>query len=362
MSGEQWFYTALAVLIPVGLALQVMLYRHLTRGRIDNGSLRYAIDHLPMGIAFYREDGLLLLANDTIRSLCKQVTGSSLVNARIFHARLLALASCADANAGAHADDFVVTLGQEVWSIRRKEMRRDDMPFFQLTAYETTDLSEKERELSGQVEHLREVEEQLRDYRNSVDALAGNEAWLSTKERIHDSLGQVLLSTRYYLTERDVLIGKEDLFASWNKTIGELTNGMVPAAEKGAASSVVKPLEDAANALGARLVTEGSFPSDDIRITRLVLSCTRVCLINAVRHGAADEVTLAFDDTAGPGEVCFRISNNGHPVAEGFPEGGGLTNLRTNVEKEGGTVCYETTPRFAVVVRVPVRAPAGKTE
>ena len=360
MSGTQWYYTALAVLIPFILSLQVLLYRYLTRGRIDNRSLRYAIDNLPMGIAFYRGDGLLLLANDTIRSLCKRVTGSGLVNAHVFHARLLELASGTDANAGTHADEFVLTLGQEVWSIRRKEVNPDGVSVYQLTAYETTELYEKERELSGQLAHLREAEERLRDYRNSVDALAGNEAWLSAKERIHDSLGQVLLSTRYYLTERDVLIGSGDLFAMWNKTIGELTNSVAAAPERENATSIIKPLEDAANALGARLVTEGSFPSDDIRITRLVLSCTRVCLINAVRHGAADEVTLAFDDTAGPGEVCFRIMNNGRRDADGVREGGGLKNMRANVEKEGGTVCYETDPRFAVVVRVPVRAAGRK--
>ena len=350
MSGTQWFYTVLAFVIPLSVYAWVVLYRYLTRDRIGNDSLRYAVDHLPMGIAFYMENGLLLLANGAMQALCRRVTGNALVNGHRFHAGLLAASSGAEAG----EDDLVVALGPEVWSVRRTRVTLDGMHLFQLTAYDTTALSEKERELSVQVEHLRGIEADLKDFRNSVDALAGKEAWLAAKERIHDSLGQVLLSTRYYLTEPDALITGADLFETWQKTIGELTGEAQAGAEQKPPEHVLKPLEDAAAALGARLKTQGSFPADDIRLTRLVISCTRVCLINAVRHGAADEVALVFDGSAPAGEVCFRISDNGHLSAEGFREGGGLKSLRANVEKEGGTVHYETAPHFAVIVRVPV--------
>lgn len=186
------------------------------------------------------------------------------------------------------------------------------------------------------------------------DVSAEPEGYQSAKERIHDSLGQALLSTRYLLTEAGAKITTEEVLSLWEKTIDDLA-GVSAKAEHIEENRFVRPLEEAAGALGAALNVQGRFPVEDLRLSRLVMACARVCIINAVRHGAATEVTIAFEQPDDAGESVFRISNNGRLFDDDWKEGGGLKSLRARVEEEGGSVFYETNEQFTVTVRVPKR-------
>ena len=356
MTGSPLFYAACSILFPAGLTLLVLVYRVVTRNRIDRFSVKEAIDRLPMGLIVYRPDGLVLLANETMGRFALRTTGKPLMNAADFHLKLFEAAEELLQEEGVEADRFLFRDGPAMIAVGRKEMEIEGERLFQLTAYDITELYERERELKGQVDHLQEASDRLKGFEQQVDALAKQEAYLSTKERIHDSLGQVLLSTRYYLTEPDAQVTAQTLFSLWEETIDGLMSATGKEAQPAPERGILNPLEEAAKALGARLIVEGSFPAGDIRLTRLVVFSARVCIINAVRHGGATEVTLSFGENRDRGEYVFRLSNNGHPPGDNMQEGGGLKSLRINVEKEGGRVSYETKPHFTVTVCVPVTA------
>ena len=353
MNGTQLYYAAMCALIPFAMALVVFAYLYLTRERIDAGSVKYAIDHLPMGIAFYREDGLLLLVNEAMQTLSMRFMKKRLMNGKDFHAFLFSPREGATFTVSGMEDAFLLVDGDEVWTVRRNLTEADGRRVYQLIAYDTSELYAREQELSAQVRKLHDAEEKLKNYQEQVETLAEGEAYLATKERIHDRLGQMLLSNRYYLTEPDAGLTLGGLLDAWKSTIEELVPDSEQREDRPEQSVLIKPLADAAAALGATLHVTGEFPGDHMRLRRLVISAARICITNAVRHGMADEITFAFEDAQPDGTLTFRISNNGR-VQEDFKEGGGLKNLRADVEKEGGTVTYETSPRFAVVVTVPV--------
>lgn len=353
MNMSLWRDTAVIALIPFGLYMAVLAYRYLTAGRLDNASVKYAMDHLPMGILFYGPNGIPLLVNETMQRLCRRMMKKGLTDGNAFHAFLFAKEADDTFRITGTGDDFLVFFEEEVWSFIRREVKTDRGQATQLIAYDAGGLYAREKELYRQVQLLHDTGESLKRYQEQVDELAANGAYLAAKERIHDSLGQVLIATRYFLTDPDARIQPQDLIASWKKTIDELTNAAGGEAESPEKESFLKPLEGAANALGAKLIITGRRPEEDIRLKRLMMSCARVCMINAVRHGAADEITIAVDEQSPDGRFTFRISNNGR-VPEVFEEGGGLKSMRGNVEKEGGTVAYETAPRFTAVISVPV--------
>ncbi|MBR0164825.1 MAG: hypothetical protein IJQ12_09150 [Lachnospiraceae bacterium] len=352
MNTLRWIYLATAAFIPLALYFFVLLNRRILRERIGNASVKYAMDHLPMGIAFYREDGLILLDNEAMQSLSLKLMHQRLMNGKDFHAFLLTAPAGSDFTSDGSAEAFHVISGEEVWMMQRDLRTEDGVPVVQLTAYDISELYARERELEGQVQKLRDTEAQLTQYQSRVRERAQTQAYLAAKERIHDSLGQVLLSTRYYLTEKDAKITQEEVLSAWEKTIDELDRFGTGDTKTPEEMSFLRPLEQAADALGATLNVQGHPSTDDVRMQKLVIACTRVAMINAVRHGDADEITLSFDDTGADAGWTFRISNNGR-IPDVINEGGGLKSMRARVEKEGGTVSYETSPSFTVIVHVP---------
>ena len=358
MNRMQWMYTVASVLIPLVLYAGMLTQRLFAKRRLNPDSVKYTIDHLPMGILFYREDGLTLLVNEAMQSLSGQLMRQKIVNGKEFHEFLLSHPADARFTVSGDEDEFTLAADGATWSFRRSTVSAGKERVFQLIAYDTTELYEREVALYNQIRELNETQENLKHYQEQTDTLAANEAFLATKERIHDSLGQVLLATRYYLTDPEASITEEELATSWRTTLDELTHAAGGEQTTVVSATFVKPLEAAAKALGARLFITGTLPAQDVRLNRLIVSCARVCIINAVRHGAADEITIAFDEVPETGYCRFRISNNGRPADDRFTEGGGLKSMRANVEKEGGTVTYETSPRFTADIRVP----AGRWE
>ena len=100
MNPVQWGYLAPAIMIPVTLYAAVLLSSWFMRDRIGNATVKYTMDHLPMGIAFYREDGLILLANEAMHALSQALMHQRLMNGRDFHAFLLSAPVPASFSAG----------------------------------------------------------------------------------------------------------------------------------------------------------------------------------------------------------------------------------------------------------------------
>ena len=85
----------------------------------------------------------------------------------------------------------------------------------------------------------------------------------------------------------------------------------------------------------------------------MLITAMRECATNAVRHADADvlQVTVSCNDKAAEAVII----NNGNQPAEEISEGGGLTSLRRRIERAGGQMLLQSTPRFMLTVTVPLK-------
>ena len=180
---------------------------------------------------------------------------------------------------------------------------------------------------------------------------ARSEEYFATKVHIHDMLGQVLLSTRYYLTEQNVRVTEEELKRAWQRVIGELQGGQVVSfsAKEPGAPDLRKALSDAATAIGLSLQTEGDFANASAALSRMIMRVARVCMTNAVRHGAATEMKISLSPQGEGQSRTIRFANNGL-VPRDMTPGGGLKSLEKRMEQAGGQITYEQGEEFAVVL------------
>ena len=77
----------------------------------------------------------------------------------------------------------------------------------------------------------------------------------------------------------------------------------------------------------------------------------QVCLNNAIQYAQATELTANLWECDGCCHVVIR--NNGKPPERPVTEGGGLTNLRRQIEKSGGAMTIQSAPEFALALRIP---------
>lgn len=350
----------LLMLIPVIPGFTLLFYLRYTRRGITRSSIKYSIDDLPMGLAFYAEDGFVLLVNRAMSMLAETLTDAPLINGMTFYDRVFRGDVTGDARVSGNADTFSLMRGGTVTTFRRERIDLENGFVYQLSAYDTTDLYHKEVALRQEAEAIGRAQERLKSYDAEVEALAAREALLAAKTRIHDMLGQELLATRYYLTDYEADIDSDELLGRWERVMEDLRSGGTKQAlthvDEGSemARNAMRAMSDAAAAMGLKLFFAGDFPEQSMKLTRLIVSCARVCMTNAVRHGDADAMTIRFEEkeTAG-GYITIVYENNGKIPAGDPVKGGGLEALELLVTQAEGTLSFDTRDRFRVKVRVP---------
>lgn len=337
-----------------GVLLAFFLIR--SRDRVGRNSIKYAIDHLPMGLAFYEPDGMVLLSNLVINSYCERTTKKPLMNCRSFLNDLYVESLTEPVPEYEVPDQFMMRQDDRMYQIRHREIPVQGRSVFQMTIVDLTDLYENEARLLKEAEQLQAAQEKLKSYDAEAEELARNEAFLAAKTRIHDMLGQELLATRYFLTEPQERLTAQDLIDRWDTVLKELMRSEgdgLTQAKSTMTQDTMQALKQAASAIGLRLKVEGAFPSDSARLARLIVSCARVCMTNAVRHGNANEMTISFsDDHKEEGGYTITFSNNGIIPSPRFVKGGGLNGLERTVEEAQGSVSYRFEGSFSVVVKV----------
>lgn len=78
----------------------------------------------------------------------------------------------------------------------------------------------------------------------------------------------------------------------------------------------------------------------------------REAAVNAIIHGKADEITVTFEEE---NHYAMTVTDNGTGSSGPLKEGGGLSSIRTRVEKEKGTMAYITGCPFIRKVTIPVK-------
>ncbi|MGN0154115.1 MAG: hypothetical protein ACI4A3_06665, partial [Lachnospiraceae bacterium] len=105
----------------------------------------------------------------------------------------------------------------------------------------------------------------------------------------------------------------------------------------------------AAQAVDVEIVQTGEMPAEG-KVRDILIAALRECLTNTVKHAKGNKLYVAVcsDIT----QIMAEITNNGEPPKGTVLEAGGLKNLRHTVERAGGRMTVESTPRFLLRIEL----------
>ena len=303
--------------------------------------IKKAIDSYPGGICFSALDGRVILANEKMNKLMLELTGHTILNAKVTWEELANFASNGKAEKLTQSwlpkDPDKESIHQQLFfrfsdsSIWRFELRFLDLNTVQIESAEITELYRLSEELYENTIQLREMQKRQKALLDSIVEVNLNKEILSAKMHIHDELGHCLLATIKAITEDSLAENADTLRESWNSTIRDFSN--IPMVWTVPDSSLQSELMQVRKAL------------------QLLYTAIREALTNAVRHADATELTVKI----GQDEKSYHIeiSNNGSVTVSRITEGNGLSALRQRLEQEGASLKVLCDGSVSLLVDIP---------
>lgn len=269
-------------------------------------SIKESFDGLPTGLCYFDENGLVVLKNNLMESICLELTGKSLNVAMPFREKIK------EASQYENDGAFTVRLKDgRVFSFSLSETEIFSKPYFQLAATDITEFTKLTSTLEYEIGELKKVNAHLKKYNEMVCDLTREEEILRTKEIIHDRLGSTLITTRRYLENGTLSENNSKLLEMWKNNISVLNT--------------------------AENDCKGENFAKDIE--------------NAARHAKADKMILeSLDDGE---KYIFKFANNGRKPPQKINEGGGLSSVRKKAEQIGGSMKISTSEIFVLEITIP---------
>ncbi len=299
-----------------------------------------AIDALHTGVLFCEKSGLILLCNERMQTLMRQLTGYVHRNGNTFSELLLT----GDVLPGCKKRELerqVVYLlsDHSAWMFTWTELQLKRKIYVQLTAADITERWELTEQLQGQEEKLKQRRDEISAAIANLHKLSRERETQKAKMRAHDILGERL--TLLLRAIRSEQAPEYDLLRA-------LSGGLIDelkAAEDMTPQDKLDSLVNIFGTLGVSIETIGELPNDHEK-ARLFVEIAREAVTNAVKHGFATEVTIRTN-----GER-MEISDNGFSCGE-IKEGGGLSGMRRRLSPFGGALFVQIEPRFTLTVELP---------
>lgn len=316
--------------------------KHLRRNAVKE-----AVDNLPCGVCFFDRNGIVTLCNLQMYRLVYSLTGRDLQSL----AELQGIMS-GDIPVKRRDKDMFITDDGSVWRFSRENITDSDgNTYTQIVAADVTELYLRQKELERNNRELEEKGRRLRQLSADVIAVTREEETLNMKMRVHDDIGRSVIATRRLLQQKRPT--SELDMTAWKNAVRLLKRDN----EMPESKDDFTQLTEAAAGIGISIITDGKLPSD-ISAAYLLICAMRECASNAVRHAGADKLYVKL--RCGNGLACAVITNNGSAPCGKPEEGGGLSTLRTRIEKCGGTMTVRYAPEFELKAAVPAASSADK--
>lgn len=318
-----------------------------SRSHISPQAIKEAFDRLPAGLCYYLPGGLIKLLNSSMDALCIEALGAPLMDPEGFW-QSLKDGSLPASLRGGDAPMLRFKDGR-VYSFAHRVLGTELGPVHELLAMDVSRDWEQSRELERKQTRAKELNVRLRALLDSIEYLTMSRELLQLKTELHDALGQSLLLSRRYLLDPGSADAAE-VRAAWLNNLNLL--------ESSRPEKWQKPYflqEKQAEALGVRLEIRGELPTENSLIP-VVETALRVHVTNVLRHAGGSRATVECVREGGVWRLT--LTNDGVAPPGVIREGGGLGNLRSQVEALGGSMEIEAAPVF----RLRLYLPAGGEE
>ena len=320
--------------------------------------IKKAIDSYPGGICFSALDGRVILVNEKMNKLVLELTGHTILNAKVTWEELEDFANNGKAeklpqswlpkdtdNESPRQQLFFRFSDSSIW---RFELRFLDSNTVQVEAAEITALYRLSEELYENTIRLQEMQKRQKALLDSIVEVNLNKEILAAKMHIHDELGHCLLATTKAITEDRLAENADTLRKSWNSTIQDFSN--ISTVWTVPDSSLQSELMQVAELIGCKVIFLGEQPTQR-KALQLLYAAVREALTNAVRHADATELTVKIKQDKQ--RYHIEISDNGGVSVSSITEGNGLSALRQRLEQEGATLKVLCDNSVSLLVDIP---------
>lgn len=307
---------------------------------LSGSYIKDAMDHLPIALAYFNEDGYLILCNLKMYHLFQCLYGKDVQYMKELY----------DMFDGCKTMDHVMIdertfklNDHSIWQFSIQDLyTKDGMKVSEVIANDVTVLIQNKMELECDTKELKDMMQRLDQLSKNVIAVTKEEEILTMKMRVHDEIGRGVIASRYIL-QNDLPTTSLDLNL-WEKAVALLKNS-----EKDLKQDMLFELKEIGNQLGVSILIEGEFPEDK-NIKYLIVVAIRECLSNVLKHAGGSKIFVEIDTQD---EVLVTITNNGEKPTSNIKEGGGLSTLRKRIEKNHGSMKIESVPEFALKLKLP---------
>lgn len=320
--------------------------------------IKKAIDSYPGGICFSALDGRVILVNEKMNKLVLELTGHTILNAKVTWEELEDFANNGKAeklpqswlpkdtdNESPRQQLFFRFSDSSIW---RFELRFLDSNTVQIEAAEITKLYRLSEELYENTIRLQEMQKRQKSLLDSIMEVNLNKEILAAKMHIHDELGHCLLVTTKAITEDSLAENADVLRENWNSAIRDFSN--IPTVWTVPDSTLQSELLQVAELIGCKVIFLGEQPKSR-KALQLLYAAIREALTNAVRHAEATELTVKIEQDEKSYHI--EISDNGSVSVSSVTEGNGLSALRQRLEQEGASLKVLCDNSVSLIVDIP---------
>ena len=307
-------------------------------------SVKESFDNLPTGLCFAKSNGMVQLVNYQMNELSYIILGDDLQNANIFWEKVC------NGKLNNNISRFVTGDKPElrlpdgsVWTFSKEDLGVTT----QIIATNMTNYYRLTNTLKNKNEELELMSHRLRKYGENVDEYTRSKERLETKVRIHNEIGQALLTTRRTLNSDESDF--KAVLDLWNRNISALRMESEPQNNVDYLGELIK----AAKSAHVEVIIDGQFPEDN-DIKQMIVAAATEALTNAIRHADAEKLFIEIDSTKKYYIAC--ISNDGKIPDAPITEGGGLGSLRRRIEKNGGIMSVSWEPEFRLIIKIPKKS------
>lgn len=314
--------------------------------RFGFNAIKESFDRLPTAVCFFDRSGGIVLCNRQMYRLSQYLLNSDLQYLEELQ-KALASPPKGIMHLASPEDTYRFPDGL-VWKFERAAVTdRYGETYIQLTAADVTALHRALEQLAEDNRRLEQDAEELRRLSENVEAVAREKEQLAAKAAMHDSLAACITVTKQYLAGDMNGIDAGTVLREWEKNITFRDAVRLPAKKK---------LYESAKSSGVTVRIRGSEPADGW--AELMYTAMQVCLSNAIQYAQATELTANIWEDGDRYTVLIR--NNGKPPEKTVTEGGGLSNLRRQIERAGGTMSVQSLPEFALILGMPHTGNSGR--
>ena len=320
--------------------------------------IKKAIDSYPGGICFSALDGRVILVNEKMNQLMLELTGHTILNAKVTWEELANFASNGKAEKLTQSwlpkDPDKESIHQQLFfrfsdsSVWRFELRFLASNTVQIEAAEITELYRLSEELYENTIRLQDMQKRQKALLDGIVEVNLNKEILTAKMHIHDELGHCLLATTKAITEDRLAENADTLRKSWNSTIQDFSN--ISTVWTVPDSSLQPELMQVAELIGCKVIFLGEQPKSR-KALQLLYAAIREALTNAVRHVNATELMVKIEQDEKSYHI--EISDNGSVSVSSITEGNGLSALRQRLEQEGASLKVLCDNSVSLIIDIP---------